>query len=76
VSDVFAFDGSPAVWNESLTRISGISALKFDQGETKKLTRLGPGALSWQVGEVERAKARAPTQPPGPRTRIEHADLK
>jgi hypothetical protein len=44
VSDVFAFDGSPAVWNESLARIIEISPLQLDQGEAKKLKRLGPGA--------------------------------
>jgi hypothetical protein len=46
VSDVFAFDGSPAVWNESLTRVTDISSLELDQAEAKKLKRLGPGMIT------------------------------
>jgi hypothetical protein len=46
VNDVFAFDGSPAVWNESLTWVKEVSPLELDQGEAKKLRRLGPGATA------------------------------
>ena len=46
VSDVLAFDGSPAVWNESLTWIREISPLGLDQDEARKLKRLGPAVVA------------------------------
>ena len=52
VSDVFAWRGSPAAWNEELIQVSEASSRAADPEEHKKLHRLGddpavvtPGAL-------------------------------
>jgi hypothetical protein len=48
VSDVFAWRGSPAAWNEDLLQVSGAMLRAADAGERKKLHRLGddPGVAT------------------------------
>ena len=41
VSDVFAWRGSPAAWNEDLLRVSGVSIHSADEQEREKLKRIG-----------------------------------
>jgi hypothetical protein len=41
VSDVFAWRGSPAAWNEDLLEVSGATLRAGDPEELKKLHRLG-----------------------------------
>jgi hypothetical protein len=41
VSDVFAWRGSPAAWNEDLLHVSGVTLRTPDPEERKKLHRLG-----------------------------------
>ena len=43
VSDVFAFRGSPAAWSEDLVQVRDLILLDLDDGQLKKLRRLGPG---------------------------------
>ena len=43
VSDVFAWRGSPAAWNEDLAQVVGVSLRDPDPEERKKLHRLGDG---------------------------------
>jgi hypothetical protein len=49
VSDVFAFEGSPAVWSESLTRVTDIWSLELTRREARRLRRLGPGMVTVTV---------------------------
>src|SRR6266542_7103772 len=48
VSDVFAWRGSPAAWNEDLLQVSGAMLRAADAEERKKLHRLGddPGVAT------------------------------
>ncbi len=41
VSDVFAWRGSPAAWNEDLFQVSGVSLRAADSAEREKLHRIG-----------------------------------
>ena len=41
VSDVFAWRGSPAAWNEDLFQVSGVSLRDADSAELEKLHRIG-----------------------------------
>jgi hypothetical protein len=41
VSDVFAWRGSPAAWNEDLFQVSGVSIHSADAKEREKLHRIG-----------------------------------
>src|SRR3990172_12803118 len=41
VSDVFAWRGSPAAWNEDLAQVVGVTLRTPDPEERKKLHRLG-----------------------------------
>ena len=41
VSDVFAWRGSPAAWNEDLHQVSGVSIHPADTKEREKLHRIG-----------------------------------
>src|SRR6476661_1942954 len=41
VSDVFAWRGSPAAWNEDLFRVTAASVGALEPAELKKLHRLG-----------------------------------
>ena len=41
VSDVFAWRGSPAAWNEDLLEVSGVSLQSANPEERKKLHRIG-----------------------------------
>ena len=41
VSDVFAWRGSPAAWDEALVQVSGATLRDADPEEHKKLRRLG-----------------------------------
>ena len=41
VSDVFAWRGSPAAWNEDVLRVSGVSIHSADTQEREKLRRIG-----------------------------------
>jgi hypothetical protein len=41
VSDVFAWRGSPAAWNEELLEVSGATSRAADPDERRKLRRLG-----------------------------------
>jgi hypothetical protein len=43
VSDVFAWRGSPAAWNEDLVQVIGVTLRTPDAEERKKLHRLGEG---------------------------------
>jgi hypothetical protein len=43
VSDVFAWRGSPAAWNEDLLQVIGVTLRTPDPEERKKLHRLGDG---------------------------------
>jgi hypothetical protein len=43
VSDVFAWRGSPAAWNEDLVQVTGVTLRSPDAEERKKLHRLGDG---------------------------------
>jgi hypothetical protein len=43
VSDVFAWRGSPAAWNEDLAQVVGVTLRDPDPQERKKLHRLGDG---------------------------------
>ncbi len=56
VSDVFAWRGSPAAWDEDLERISDVTMRSPDPEERKKLHHLGEGfviaTLSMKDGEA------------------------
>jgi hypothetical protein len=58
VSDVFAWRGSPAAWNEDLFHVIGARVGAFEPGELKKLHRLGGNPavamLTPDVGEPVR----------------------
>jgi hypothetical protein len=41
VSDVFAYRGSPAAWDEDLVQVSGVSVRAADTEEREKLHRIG-----------------------------------
>ena len=43
VSDVFAWRGSPAAWNEDLVQVTDVTPRTPDPEERKKLHRLGDG---------------------------------
>jgi hypothetical protein len=43
VSDVFAWRGSPAAWNEDLAQVVGVTLRDPEPQERKKLHRLGEG---------------------------------
>jgi hypothetical protein len=43
VSDVFAWRGRPAAWNEDLAQVIGVTLRSPDAEERKKLHRLGDG---------------------------------
>jgi hypothetical protein len=43
VSDVFAWRGSPGVWNEDLVHVMGVTLRNPDAEERKKLRHLGDG---------------------------------
>jgi hypothetical protein len=65
VSDVFAWRGSPAAWNEELLRVSGAMPRAADPAERKKLHRLGddPAIATLTVAEGETVEvAAAPEQ--------------
>jgi hypothetical protein len=44
VSDVFAWRGSPAAWNEELIQVISVDLRSPDDEEAKKLRRLGDGS--------------------------------
>jgi len=54
VSDVFAWRGSPAAWNEDLLKVSGATLRAADAGERKKLHRLrdDPGVATLALAEA------------------------
>lgn len=55
ISDVFAWRGSPAAWNEDIVQVTGVTVRKPSNDERHKLRRLGDGvqiaALSNTDGE-------------------------
>ena len=53
VSDVFAWRGSPAAWNEDLFQVDGASLRIADQEEQKKLHRIGddPAVASFTLAD-------------------------
>ena len=53
VSDVFAWRGSPAAWNEDLRQVSGVSIHSADAQEREKLHRIGddPVVASFELDE-------------------------
>jgi hypothetical protein len=53
VSDVFAWRGSPAAWNEDLLEVSGVSIHSADAQEREKLHRIGddPVVASFALDE-------------------------
>lgn len=53
VSDVFAWRGSPAAWNEDLVQVIGVTLRAPDAEERKKLHRLGDGFLIATLAIVE-----------------------
>ncbi|MGC1814332.1 MAG: hypothetical protein WA696_09370 [Solirubrobacterales bacterium] len=55
VSDVFAWRGSPAAWNEELIQVSEASSRAADPEEHKKLHRLGddPAVVTLALSEGE-----------------------
>jgi hypothetical protein len=55
VSDVFAWRGSPAAWNEELLEVSGATSRGADPEERKKLHRLGddPAIVTFTVADGE-----------------------
>ena len=46
VSDVFAWRGSPAAWNEGIVHVTGVTLRSPDDKERHKLRRLGDGCRS------------------------------
>jgi hypothetical protein len=56
VSDVFAWRGSPAAWNEDLLHVTHLEVMKAGAEEQKKLHRLGAGLaivmLATDLGET------------------------
>ena len=63
VSDVFAWRGSPAAWNEDLLRVTGARLGTLEAEERKKLHRLGDhptvATLTPDVGEPVRVAVAA-----------------
>ena len=53
VSDVFAWRGSPAAWNEDLVQLTGVTPRTPDPEERKKLHRLGDGFSIVTLATVE-----------------------
>ena len=53
VSDVFAWRGSPAAWNEDLLQVSGVSIHSADEQEREELKRIGddPVVASFALDE-------------------------
>ena len=41
VSDVFAWRGSPAAWNEQILQVTGVTVRRVDEAEQHALRRLG-----------------------------------
>jgi hypothetical protein len=62
VSDVFAFDGSPAVWSESLTQVTDIRSLDLDHREARRLRGLGPGMVTVTLGANGRERLAVATK--------------
>ena len=64
VSDVFAWRGSPAAWNEELIQVSGASSRAADPEEHKKLHRLGddPAVVTLALSEGEPVQVAAPAE--------------
>jgi hypothetical protein len=62
VSDVFAWRGGPAAWNENLVQVVGVTPRTPDVEERKKLHRLGDGfsiaTLATAKGEILEVAAR------------------
>jgi hypothetical protein len=61
VSDVFAWRGSPAAWNEDLLHVSGVSIHSADAQEREKLHRIGdePVVASFALDEGATLKVAA-----------------
>ena len=63
VSNVFAWRGSPAAWNEELLQVNGATVRAPDAEEAKKLRRLGAdpaiAALALHDGEICEVATRA-----------------
>ena len=61
ISDVFAWRGSPAAWNEDLFRVSGVSIHSADAQEREKLHRIGddPVVASFALDEDATLKVAA-----------------
>jgi hypothetical protein len=53
VSDVFAWRGSPAAWNEDLRHVTGVTLRTPDPEEQKKLHRLGDDFAVATLATVE-----------------------
>ena len=67
VSDVFAWRGSPAAWNDKLVHVAGVTVRAPNQEERHKLRRLGEGlqiaTLSSPSGELHEVAVAAGTPP-------------
>lgn len=61
VSDVFAWRGSPAAWNEDLRQVIGVSIHSADEHERPKLRRIGddPVVASFALDEGASLKVAA-----------------
>ena len=64
VSDVFAWRGSPATWNESIFQVTGLTLRDPDEEEQHKLRRLGDGLriATLSSADGERFEVAAPPE--------------
>ena len=60
VSDVFAWGGSAAAWKSELAWTTGLATRPADDGERKKLRRLGDSPLIASLALAEGGRSRSP----------------
>ena len=63
VSDVFAWRGSPAAWNEDIVQMSGVKLRKPSEEERHQLRRLGAGVQIATLSSVDGEPLEVATAP-------------